>query len=153
MGLLLAGRRRGGMRLGLAAALLAAACLLTAASGTQAAGGATASVRSVATDGQWPGVGRICEPGPGGAGGARGVGPKSIDIAVFNDQSNSVLPGLEKEFVQFAGAFAAWCNASGGIDGRHIVIDDRVRGAVQLGAGHQRGLPERLHGRGRGHGL
>jgi ABC-type branched-subunit amino acid transport system substrate-binding protein len=89
---------------------------------------ATASTRSSSappTNGEWPGVGKICEPGPGGASNVRGVGPKSIHIAVFNDASNTVQPGLEVEFVQQAKAFAAWCNASGGINGRQIVIDDR----------------------------
>ncbi len=89
---------------------------------------ATASVRSSsgpATNGEWPGVGKICEPGPGGASSVRGVGPKSIHIAVFNDASNTVQPGLEVEFLQQAKAFAAWCNASGGINGRQVVIDNR----------------------------
>ena len=80
---------------------------------------------SVTTNGQWAGVGKICGPGPGGTATTRGVGDKSINIAVFNDESNTAVPGLEKEFVQFGNAFAAWCNASGGIDGRHIVIDNR----------------------------
>ena len=55
----------------------------------------------------------------------RGVGSKTIHIAVFNDAANTIQPGLEVEFVQQAQAFAAWCNASGGINGRSIVIDDR----------------------------
>jgi hypothetical protein len=78
-----------------------------------------------ATNGQWPGVGKICEAGAGGASSVRGVGTNTIHIAVPNDASNTVVPGLEKEFVQFAHAFADWCNASGGINGRHIVIDNR----------------------------
>jgi hypothetical protein len=53
------------------------------------------------------------------------VGPKTINIAVFNDAASTIEPGLEVEFVQFARAFASWCNASGGINGRHIVIHDR----------------------------
>lgn len=80
---------------------------------------------SPATNGEWPGVGKICESGPGGASSVRGVGAKTIHIAVPNDASNTVVPGLEKEFVQFANAFADWCNASGGINGRHVVIDNR----------------------------
>jgi Periplasmic binding protein len=80
---------------------------------------------SVTANGEWPGVGKICEPGPGGASSVRGVGDKTINIAVFNDASNTVEPGLEVEFVQQAKAFAAWCNASGGVNGRHIVIDNR----------------------------
>jgi hypothetical protein len=101
----------------------------TIAVSSATAGAATAASRtlasSVATNGQWPGVGKICQPGPGGASSVRGVGDKTINIAVFNDASNTIEPGLSKEFVQQAQAFAAWCNASGGINGRHIVIDNR----------------------------
>ena len=94
------------------------------------AGAAVTPTRSLAssspaTNGQWPGVGKICESGAGGASSVRGVGTNTIHIAVPNDASNTVVPGLEKEFVQFANAFASWCNASGGINGRHIVIDNR----------------------------
>jgi len=38
-----------------------------------------------ATSGVWPGVGKICEPGSGGASSVRGVGAKTINIAEFND--------------------------------------------------------------------
>ena len=93
------------------------------------AGAATSATRtlasSVATNGEWPGVGKICEPGPGGASSVRGVGDKTINIAEFNDAANTIEPGLSEEFVQQAQAFADWCNASGGINGRHIVIDNR----------------------------
>ena len=75
--------------------------------------------------GVWPGVGKICEPGPGGASSVRGVGTKTINIAVFNDAANTIVPGLEAEFPQQATAFADWCNAAGGINGRKIVIDNR----------------------------
>jgi ABC-type branched-subunit amino acid transport system substrate-binding protein len=53
------------------------------------------------------------------------VGDKTINIAVFNDASNTIVPGLEIEFPQQATAFADWCNAAGGINGRKIVIDNR----------------------------
>ncbi len=114
----------------LAAMALFAGTVAGLAAGALAApaGAATAASRTVAsvtTNGQWAGVGKICEPGSGGSSTVRGVSPNSIHVAVFNDQSNTVLPGLEKEFVQFANAFAAWCNASGGINGRHVVIDNR----------------------------
>jgi ABC-type branched-subunit amino acid transport system substrate-binding protein len=78
-----------------------------------------------ASSGVWPGVGKICEPGPGGASSVRGVGAKTINIAVENDASNTIVPGLEVEFTQQATAFADWCNAAGGINGRKIVIDNR----------------------------
>ena len=53
------------------------------------------------------------------------MGSKTINIAVFNDAANTITPGLEVEFVQQATAFADWCNAAGGINGRKIVIDNR----------------------------
>jgi len=84
---------------------------------------ASAAVRSSSSSGVWPGVGQICGPGPGSASSVRGVFNKSIDIAVFTDASNTAQPGLDVEFPQFAKAFAAWCNAAGGINGRHIVVD------------------------------
>ncbi len=109
-----------------ALSLVAATALLTGTFiGLASSLAAPAGASAPATNGQWAGVGKICEPGPGGSSSVRGVGPNTIHIAVFNDQSNSVLPGLEKEFVQFGNAFAAWCNASGGINGRHVVIDNR----------------------------
>ncbi len=120
-------RRRGTM-LPLAMATVILAGTSVALSSTAATAATSASrplSSSVPTNGTWPGVGKICEPGPGGASSVRGVGPQTIHIAVFNDAGSTIQPGLEVEFVQFAKAFAAWCNASGGINGRHIVIDDR----------------------------
>ena len=119
--------RRTAMPLATAAVVLAGTCVSLAT--TSSAGAATASSRvlasSLTTNGTWPGVGKICEPGPGGASSVRGVGAKTINIAVFNDAANTIEPGLEAEFPQQAQAFAAWCNASGGINGRKIVIDNR----------------------------
>jgi hypothetical protein len=86
---------------------------------------AGASTSASATAGVWPGVGKICEPGAGGASSVRGVAAKTINIAVFNDASNTITPGLEAEFPQQATAFADWCNAAGGINGRKIVVDNR----------------------------
>ena len=86
---------------------------------------AGASTAASSSSGVWPGVGKICEPGSGGASTVRGVGSKTINIAVFNDASNTIDPGLEAEFPQQATAFADWCNAAGGINGRKIVIDNR----------------------------
>jgi Periplasmic binding protein len=109
------------------ASLLAAPAALAESStaGASVAPTHTLASSGVATNGEWPGVGKICESGPGGTSSVRGVGKNTINIAVFNDASNTEVPGLEKEFPQFATAFARWCNASGGIDGRHIVIDNR----------------------------
>src|SRR6202034_3062656 len=117
-----------GTALPLATATLILAAMFVSLS-PAATGAATASSRalasSVPTNGVWPGVGKICEAGPGGASSVRGAGDKAIKIAVFNDAANTIEPGLEAEFPQQAQAFADWCNASGGINGRKIVIDNR----------------------------
>jgi len=86
---------------------------------------AVASTSASSASGVWPGVGKICEPGPGGASTVRGVTAKTINIASFNDAANTITPGLEVEFPQQATAFADWCNAAGGINGRKVVIDNR----------------------------
>ena len=114
--------------LSLAMATIIVAGAFIALSSTTAAARASASrtlSSSAATNGVWPGVGKVCEPGPGGASTVRGVASKTINIAVFNDAANTITPGLEAEFPQQATAFADWCNAAGGINGRKIVIDNR----------------------------
>ena len=98
---------------------------LTSTTAAAATSGSRALSSGATPNGVWPGVGKICEPGPGGASSVRGVSSKTINIAVFNDAANTIEPGLEAEFPQQAKAFAAWCNASGGINGRKIVIDNR----------------------------
>jgi hypothetical protein len=105
----------------LATATIMIAGTYVAASSTSASAATSASSSS----GVWPGVGKICEPGPGGTSSVRGVASKTINIAVFNDAANTITPGLEVEFPEQATAFADWCNAAGGIDGRKIVIDNR----------------------------
>ena len=121
---------------GLAAASLV--LVVGAAVGVAAPQPASSAVAAahLSTNGQWPGVGKICESGPGGASTVRGVGSNTIHIAVFNDAGNTITPGLTKEFIQMGNAFAAWCNASGGIDGRKVIVDDRdaalFNGAQQM---------------------
>jgi ABC-type branched-subunit amino acid transport system substrate-binding protein len=124
--------RRAALAAGTAVVMLTAvACSHSSAtSAPPASSGSPSATSSAGTSGlsvkgAWPGVGKICEPGAGGASSVRGVGPKTIHIAVFNDAANTIQPGLEVEFLQQAQAFAAWCNAAGGINGRAIVIDDR----------------------------
>jgi ABC-type branched-subunit amino acid transport system substrate-binding protein len=111
--------RKSALPLAMAVAILAGTSI--ALTSTTAAAATSASSSS----GVWPGVGKICEPGPGGASSVRGVGAKTINIAVENDASNTIVPGLEVEFTQQATAFADWCNAAGGINGRKIVVDNR----------------------------
>jgi hypothetical protein len=117
---------KGRFQLRTSALPLATAMLILAgtsvAFSSSTAGAATSSSSS---SGVWPGVGKICEPGAGGASTVRGVGAKTINIAVFNDAANTITPGLEVEFPEQATAFADWCNAAGGINGRKIVVDNR----------------------------
>ena len=118
--------RRTALSLAVAIVVLAGTCVAFSSSASGAAQSVSrALTSSAAPNGVWPGVGKICETGSGGASSVRGVGAKTIHIAVFNDAANTVEPGLEEELVQQAMAFAAWCNASGGINGRDIVIDNR----------------------------
>ena len=122
----LAELRRSALPLAMAALMVAGTSVaLTSTTAAAATSGSRALASSVTPNGVWPGVGKICEPGPGGSSSVRGVSSKTINIAVFNDAANTVQPGLEAEFPQQAQAFAAWCNASGGINGRKIVIDNR----------------------------
>jgi ABC-type branched-subunit amino acid transport system substrate-binding protein len=86
---------------------------------------AATAAPSSSTNGVWPGVGQLCGSGTGGASSVRGVSTKAIDVAVFSDAGNSVQPGLDIEFPQFANAFAKWCNAAGGINGRKLVVHSR----------------------------
>ena len=118
--------RKSALRLAMATMMVAGTYVaLSATTATAATSANRALSSSGSTKGVWPGVGKICEPGSGGASSVRGVGKKTIHIAVFNDASNTITPGLEVEFFQQATAFADWCNASGGINGRKIVVDNR----------------------------
>ena len=118
--------RRSALPLAMATLMVAGTYVaLTPTTAAAATSGSRALSAGATPNGVWPGVGKICEPGPGGASSVRGVSPKTINIAVFNDAANTIEPGLEAEFPQQAKAFAAWCNASGGINGRKIVIDNR----------------------------
>ena len=103
--------------------LVVGAASLAVSSGVSA--GSASAASTVTTTGTWPGVGKICGSGSGGSSTVRGVSSKSIDIATFSDPGNTVQPGLNIEFFQAAGAFAKWCNAAGGINGRTVVVHDR----------------------------
>ena len=91
--------RRTSLPRGTAAVILAALFVALSSGATGAATSSSRTLSSGATpNGVWPGVGKICEPGPGGASSVRGVSQKTINIAVFNDAANTVEPGLEAEF-------------------------------------------------------
>jgi hypothetical protein len=113
---------------------LAVASLLAAACGHSGSGQSSATTTSSSTakattaksaTGQWPGLGEICGPGQASGATSRGVTDSSLDITTFSDPGNTIEPGLDKEFFESATAFASWCNAAGGIDGRKLVIHNR----------------------------
>jgi ABC-type branched-subunit amino acid transport system substrate-binding protein len=113
--------------------LVVMAASLAVSGGIATGTASVASAATVSTTGTWPGVGKICGSGSGGASTVRGVSSKSLNIATFSDAGNTVQPGLNVEFFQAAGAFAKWCNAAGGINGRKIVVHQRD-GALFNGA-------------------
>jgi ABC-type branched-subunit amino acid transport system substrate-binding protein len=51
------------------------------------------------------------------------VGPSEIRVGTIADVGFVGRPGLHREFFDVADAFAAWCNAAGGIDGRRLRVD------------------------------
>jgi ABC-type branched-subunit amino acid transport system substrate-binding protein len=112
--------------------LLASSSVGTAATTPSSVAHATLTA-TTSNNGTWPGIGKICGPGTGGSSTVRGVSSTSIDIATFADPGNTVEPGLNVEFFQGAAAFASWCNAAGGINGRKIVVHQRD-GALFNGA-------------------
>ena len=116
--------RRTALPMVVAAVLLSGSCV---ALSSASAAAATSAGRTLAlsTNGQWPGVGKICEPGPGGASSVRGVGPRPSTSPCSTTPPTRSSQDSKSSSLQQAKAFAAWCNASGGINGRHIVIDDR----------------------------
>ncbi len=126
---------------------------LLVAAGPPAAASEGSLRPSLATNGVWPGVGKICEPGPGGASSQRGVGDKAIHIAVYTDASNTVEPGLQKEFVQ---AGERLCRLGPmhrveSTDARSSWTTVTRRSSTPRKVMAQ-GVPERLHGSRRGPG-
>jgi ABC-type branched-subunit amino acid transport system substrate-binding protein len=106
----------------------------TASSGTASAGTASSSPPATAA-GTFGDLGRICGPASSSATSAaasgRGLTDDSIRIGVLADPS---VEGLDIEYWQTAKAFAAWCNAAGGINGRKIVLDLRDAALVNVAA-------------------
>ncbi|WP_436775018.1 ABC transporter substrate-binding protein [Yinghuangia sp. YIM S09857] len=55
----------------------------------------------------------------------RGVTDGEIAISTMGDPGNQFQPGLGQEFFDMGDAFAKWCNAQGGINGRKIKVNKR----------------------------
>jgi ABC-type branched-subunit amino acid transport system substrate-binding protein len=83
----------------------------------------SSSAPSAQAAGEFGTAKKVCAPGSGTGGSGRGIVGKSIHVGTLSDAGSSVEPGLGKEFFEVADAFAKWCNAAGGINGRTIVVD------------------------------
>jgi len=101
-------------------ALVALGCT-RAAQTTGPGPGSTTTPRRA--DGEFGSLGRVCGPGRARASTAVGVGPSEIRVGTIADVGFVGRPGLHREFFDVADAFAAWCNAAGGIDGRRLRVD------------------------------
>ena len=111
-----------------AAALSISACgrsSSTPNTGASSAAPTTSATSSSAsqTAGTFGTLTKVCAPGPGTGGSGRGISSKTIRIGVMSDTGSAAEPGLGQEFFDTADAFAKWCNAAGGINGRTIVVD------------------------------
>jgi hypothetical protein len=105
----------------LAMATMMIAGTYVAASSTTAAAATSASSSS----GVWPGVGKICEPGSGRCLLGPRCGLEDHQHRRLQRRLQHHHSGTRGGVPQQATAFADWCNAAGGIDGRKIVIDNR----------------------------
>ena len=102
-------------RRGLSGALVALAMVSSVAVAAQGSASAASSPQKFGT---------LASPcGPGSATGAtdQGVTNKTISIGYGDDAGYSGQPGLDQEMGDAVKAMIAWCNAQGGINGRHIV--------------------------------
>ena len=100
--------------------LLAAAC----GSSNGSSAGSGGSGTTVAS-GSFGSLKDVCAPGHASGATATGVTSSTIRIATLADVGAAAAPGLDKAFWDAGTAFAAWCNAAGGILGRKLVLDKR----------------------------
>jgi len=118
------------------AALVATACgrgsSKTSATTTTGAGGggSTTSAAGRLAAGDFGDLKKVCGPKPAGmtlTATDTGVTAGSIQVSTSADPGFSGRPGLNQEIFDTATAFANWCNALGGINGR--TIDLKLRDA------------------------
>jgi hypothetical protein len=76
----------------------------------------------------------VCGPGDASGATARGVTDTSITVGTGADVVNPFLPGLGAGFFNAADAFAEWCNAAGGINGREVLVNKHDGGLFNAGA-------------------
>ncbi len=86
------------------------------------------------TGGDFGTLAGVCGPGAASGATARGVTNDSITVGTGADVENPFIPGLGKGFFAAAEAFAAWCNAAGGINGRRLIVNEHDGGLFNAGA-------------------
>ena len=84
---------------------------------------APSSAPATAGPGDFGTLKKICGPGSAKGGSGRGLTATTIRVGTTADPGAAAAPGLEQEFFDTADAFAKWCNAAGGINGRKIIVD------------------------------
>lgn len=106
-------------------ALLAAAC--TRSGGTETASSTTgprSTASPASTSADFGTLKDICQPGTPSGSPAQGVTPTSIKVGTFADPGFAGRPGLFQELFDASEVFTTWCNDHGGINGRHIDLDE-----------------------------
>jgi hypothetical protein len=94
----------------------------------------TPAAKAAAGPGDFGSLKDVCGPGNATGATARGVTNTEIHVSTLADPSNSVIPGAGQESFDIANAFAKWCNAAGGINGRKIVVTTRDSHLFDVGA-------------------
>lgn len=122
------------------AAVIAMAAIGCSRSGGSDNGGSgnnsstTPAANAAAGPGDFGTLKDVCGPGNAHGATARGVTDTEIHIGTLADPSNTVIPGAGQESFDIANAFAKWCNAAGGINGRKIVVTTRDSHLFDVGA-------------------
>ena len=96
----------------------------SAATGGQGGGTATTTPTDRLDAGDFGTLKAVCGKGADGGAPATGLTASEIRLGTITDKGSAERPGLTQEMYDSATAFAAWCNAHGGIEGRKVVIDD-----------------------------
>jgi ABC-type branched-subunit amino acid transport system substrate-binding protein len=113
------------------AGLVAIALLATGCGGRDGSGGRddepTTGPGAAAT-GSFGTLTNVCGPGTPKTAPALGVTAQQVDVGVFSDVGFT----QNKEFLDAARVFAAWCNDAGGINGRRIFPRTHDTGLLQV---------------------
>jgi ABC-type branched-subunit amino acid transport system substrate-binding protein len=123
------GRRGAGRRflgrarcIGLFAALAAAVLLAAACSSASSSAGSAPSSAAPATTAA-SGTAAASPPGKAGPADDIGITATTIKVGLIADVDTTLVPGLFQKSVNAVDAWAKIVNASGGLDGRQVVVD------------------------------